>query len=94
MLTVTDLTFTLGGRRLIEGASFRAPNRARIGLLGRNGTGKTTLFRLIEGELTPDEGTIELRRGARIGGVKQEVPAGPEPLIDIVERRMLRDGDQ
>ena len=84
MLTVTDLTFTLGGRRLIEGASFRAPDRARIGLVGRNGTGKTTLFRLIEGELTPDEGTIDLRRGARIGGVKQEVPAGPEPLLDIV----------
>ena len=84
MLTVSDLTFTLGGRRLIEGASFRAPDRARIGLVGRNGTGKTTLFRLIEGELAPDEGSIEIRRGARIGGVKQEVPAGPEPLLDIV----------
>ncbi|MEO1611427.1 MAG: ABC-F family ATP-binding cassette domain-containing protein, partial [Pseudomonadota bacterium] len=84
MLTVTDLTFTMGGRRLIEGASFRAPDRARIGIVGRNGAGKTTLFRLIEGELTPDEGTIDLRRGARIGGVKQEVPAGPEPLLDIV----------
>ncbi|MEM7523940.1 MAG: ABC-F family ATP-binding cassette domain-containing protein [Pseudomonadota bacterium] len=84
MLTINDLTFTMGGRRLIEGASCRAPDKARIGLVGRNGTGKTTLFRLIEGELTPDEGTIDIRRGARIGGVKQEVPAGPEPLLDIV----------
>ncbi|MEO0361424.1 MAG: ABC-F family ATP-binding cassette domain-containing protein [Pseudomonadota bacterium] len=84
MLTVTDLTFTMGGRRLIEGASFRAPEKARIGLVGRNGTGKTTLFRLIEGDLTPDEGSIEIRRGARIGGVAQEVPAGPEALLDIV----------
>ena len=84
MLTVTDLTFTLAGRRLIEGASFRAPNGARIGLVGRNGSGKTTLFRLIEGELAADEGSIEIRRGARIGGVKQEVPAGPSPLLDSV----------
>ncbi|QIE54582.1 ABC-F family ATP-binding cassette domain-containing protein [Pikeienuella piscinae] len=84
MLTITDLGFTLAGRRLFDGATMRAPDRARIGLVGRNGTGKTTLFRLIEGELTADAGTIEIRRGARIGGVKQEVPAGPDPLIEIV----------
>ncbi|MEM7544625.1 MAG: ABC-F family ATP-binding cassette domain-containing protein [Pseudomonadota bacterium] len=84
MLTITDLTFTLAGRRLIEGATMRAPDRSRIGLVGRNGTGKTTLFKLIEGEYQPDEGSIEVRKGARIGGVKQEVPAGPDPLLDIV----------
>ncbi|MEX2519000.1 MAG: ABC-F family ATP-binding cassette domain-containing protein [Paracoccaceae bacterium] len=84
MLTINDLTFNLGGHRLFDGASMRAPDRARIGLVGRNGTGKTTLFKLIEGEYAADGGTIDLRRGARIGGVKQEVPAGPEPLLDIV----------
>ncbi len=84
MLTITDLGFTLAGRRLFEGASMRAPDRARIGLVGRNGTGKTTLFKLIEGEHSPDAGSIDIRKGARIGGVKQEVPAGPEPLLDIV----------
>ncbi len=84
MLTITDLTFTLAGRRLIEGATMRAPDRSRIGLVGRNGTGKTTLFKLIEGEYQPDTGSVEVRKGARIGGVKQEVPAGPDPLIDIV----------
>ncbi len=84
MLTITDLSFTLAGRPLFAGASMRAPDRARIGLVGRNGTGKTTLFRLIEGELSPDAGSIEIRKGARIGGVKQEVPAGPQALIEIV----------
>ncbi|MFN3259038.1 MAG: ABC-F family ATP-binding cassette domain-containing protein [Pikeienuella sp.] len=84
MLQINDLGFTLAGRRLFEGASMRAPDRARIGLVGRNGTGKTTLFKLIEGEHSPDAGSIEIRKGARIGGVKQEVPAGPEPLLDIV----------
>ncbi|MEM7270724.1 MAG: ABC-F family ATP-binding cassette domain-containing protein [Pseudomonadota bacterium] len=84
MLTISDLTFSLGGRQLFDGASARAPYRSRIGLVGRNGTGKTTLFRLIEGELTADGGSIELRKGARIGGVKQEAPAGPDSLLDIV----------
>ena len=84
MLTIDDLTFAMAGRRLFEGASARVPDGARVGLVGRNGTGKTTLFRLIEGDLGPDEGSIAVRRGARIGGVAQEAPAGPEALLDIV----------
>lgn len=84
MLTITDLSFTMAGRPLFSGATARAPDGSRIGLVGRNGAGKTTLFRIIEGELQPDGGSVEVRKGARIGGVKQEVPAGPEPLLDIV----------
>ncbi len=84
MLTITDLTFSLAGRKLFDSASCRVPDRSRLGLVGRNGTGKTTLFKLIEGELALDGGSIDVRKGARIGGVKQEVPAGPEALLDIV----------
>lgn len=84
MLTITDLTFSLAGRKLFDGTSCRVPDRARLGLVGRNGTGKTTLFKLIEGEYAVDGGSIDVRKGARIGGVKQEVPAGPEALLDIV----------
>lgn len=84
MLTITDLTFSLAGRKLFDGASCRVPDGARIGMVGRNGTGKTTLFKLIEGEYALDGGSIDVRKGARIGGVKQEVPAGPEALLDIV----------
>lgn len=84
MLTIDDLTFNMAGRPLFQGATARVPDKSRLGLVGRNGTGKTTLFKLIEGELSPDGGSVNVRKGARIGGVKQEVPAGPQPLLDIV----------
>ncbi|MGF1447692.1 MAG: ATP-binding cassette domain-containing protein [Pikeienuella sp.] len=84
MLTIRDLSFSMAGRPLFEGASAQIPAGARVGIVGRNGTGKSTLFRLIRGELSPDQGEISLPPRARIGGVAQEVPAGPEPLIEIV----------
>ncbi|MEM9146887.1 MAG: ABC-F family ATP-binding cassette domain-containing protein [Pseudomonadota bacterium] len=84
MLTLRDIGFSMAGRRLLEGASVQIPSGARVGLVGRNGSGKTTLFRLIRGELAPDSGEVVLPPRAKIGGVAQEVPAGPEPLIEIV----------
>ncbi len=72
------------GRPLLEGATAVIPAGHKVGLVGRNGTGKTTLFKLIRGELALDEGSIDLPKGARIGGVAQEVPSGPESLIDTV----------
>ena len=84
MLTVSDLTYRLAGRTLLEGASLFVPAGARCGLVGRNGTGKTTLFRLLTGDLQPESGTIELQRGARIGQVAQEAPGTERSLLDTV----------
>ena len=84
MLTISDLGFSMAGRPLFEEASARVPTGARVGLVGRNGTGKTTLFRLIRGELAPDAGAIELPARARIGGVAQEVPGDERTLIETV----------
>ncbi|MEO1459732.1 MAG: ATP-binding cassette domain-containing protein, partial [Pseudomonadota bacterium] len=84
MLTIEDLHFAMAGRPLLAGASARLPASARIGLVGRNGTGKTTLFRLIRGELTPDQGSITLPARARIGGVAQEAPGNAVSLLDTV----------
>ncbi|MEM7505336.1 MAG: ABC-F family ATP-binding cassette domain-containing protein [Pseudomonadota bacterium] len=84
MLTIQDLGFSMAGRPLFQGASAQIPTGARLGLVGRNGTGKTTLFRLIRGELTSDAGTISLPPRARIGGVAQEAPAESRALIDTV----------
>jgi ATP-binding cassette subfamily F protein 3 len=84
MLTIRDLTFSIAGKPLFQGASARIPGGARIGVVGRNGSGKTTLFRLLRGELHPDGGEITLPPRARIGGVAQEAPAEDRSLIETV----------
>jgi ATP-binding cassette subfamily F protein 3 len=84
MLRITDISYSVDGRPLIENASAVIPTGHKVGLVGRNGTGKTTLFRLIRGELTLDGGSIELPRAARIGGVAQEAPGTEVSLLDTV----------
>jgi ATP-binding cassette subfamily F protein 3 len=84
MLTIADMSFTLAGRRLFDGASARIPDNAKVGLVGRNGAGKSTLFRLIERVWEPEQGRIEVRAGARFGGVAQEAPATRDSLLDTV----------
>jgi ATP-binding cassette subfamily F protein 3 len=84
MLTIENLTYRIGGRVLLERASLALPAGHHAGLVGRNGTGKSTLLKLIAGELHADSGDIALPNGTRIGMVAQESPAGPESLIDTV----------
>ena len=84
MLVIEDLGFSIEGRALFTGASARIPAGHKVGLVGANGTGKTTLFRLIRGELAVETGAIRLPSRARIGGVAQEAPAGPATLLDTV----------
>src|SRR5882724_7523082 len=84
MLTVTDLTYRIAGRALLESASLTLPNGHHAGLVGRNGTGKSTLLKLIAGELHADAGSIGLPSRTRIGMLAQEAPDGPESLVDTV----------
>ena len=84
MLHINDLTYRLGPRLLFDKATVAIPDGARVGFVGRNGTGKTTLFRLIRGEIGSEGGSITIGKGLRIGSVAQEAPAGPESLIDVV----------
>ena len=84
MLTIENLSHAIVGRPLLEDCSVTIPAGHKVGLVGRNGTGKTTLFRLILGELDPDLGNISIPKGARIGTVAQEAPGGPTSLIDTV----------
>ena len=84
MLHINDLTYRLGERIILDGATAALPANARIGLVGRNGAGKTTLFRILLGEIAPESGSISIPRNLRIGAVAQEAPGGPERLIDVV----------
>ena len=84
MLHISELTYRLGARVLIDKASVALPTGARVGLVGRNGAGKTTLFRLIAGEIAPETGVISLPKRARLGRVEQEAPAGAQSLISFV----------
>ncbi|MCC0050037.1 MAG: ABC-F family ATP-binding cassette domain-containing protein [Rhodobiaceae bacterium] len=96
MLHVNDLTYRIGARVLLDKATVALPDGARAGLVGRNGTGKSTLLRILLGELSAESGGVMLPRGARIGTVDQEAPDGPQALIDFVldadtERKALLD---
>lgn len=84
MLRISDLSFSMAGRPLFDGASATIPTGHKVGIVGRNGAGKTTLFRLIKGELSLDGGGIEIPARARIGGVSQEVPGSEVSLLDTV----------
>jgi len=84
MLHLNDLTYRLGPRLLIDQATVALPPNAKVGLVGRNGTGKTTLFRIILGELATESGGVGLPKNVRIGAVSQEAPGGPESLIEVV----------
>ncbi len=84
MLKIEDITYSVEGRPLFEGASATIPTGHKVGLVGRNGAGKTTLFRLIKGDLALEGGSITLPSRAKIGGVAQEVPSSSTSLLDTV----------
>ncbi|WP_315920346.1 ABC-F family ATP-binding cassette domain-containing protein [Mesorhizobium sp. SP-1A] len=84
MLIINDLSLRIAGRLLLDHASLTLPAGTKAGLVGRNGTGKTTLFRAITGDFPAETGSISLPKNTRIGQVAQEAPGTEEPLIDIV----------
>lgn len=75
MLQLDGLSLRVGTRVLIDHQSLRTPHRARIGLVGHNGAGKSSLLRLIRGELSPDEGSFGLAGKPVVASMSQETPA-------------------
>jgi len=84
VLHINDLTYRIEGRPLFDQATLAISQGYKVGLVGRNGTGKSTLFNLIKGLISPDDGSITLRKSARLGAVDQEVPSGPQSLMNTV----------
>jgi ATP-binding cassette subfamily F protein 3 len=86
MLKISDVTYSVEGRTLVEHATVNIPTGHKVGLVGRNGSGKTTLFRVIRGEMVLDTGSVSIPKGWKIGGVSQEVPGNEVSLINTVLR--------
>lgn len=86
MLTITDLDFQIQGRPLFKKASAFIAAGWKVGLIGRNGTGKSTLLRLIREEIESpmNDSAIKLGKGARLGWVAQEVEANDDTIMDVV----------
>jgi ATP-binding cassette subfamily F protein 3 len=84
MLVISDLSLRMAGRLLLDHASLTLPAGTKAGLVGRNGTGKTTLFKAITGDLASETGSISLPKNTRIGQVAQEAPGTEDALIEIV----------
>ena len=84
MISFENISFSIAGRTLVKNSTVSIPNGHKVGLVGRNGTGKTSLFRLIYGEITLDNGNLKLSKNLRVGGVSQEAPGNSITLINTV----------
>ena len=76
LLSLRGLQFTYGGEPLIDGVDLEIDRGERIGLLGRNGTGKSTLMKLIAGEIDADNGEVLRDDNTTVARLVQDVPAG------------------
>ncbi|HLT77868.1 MAG TPA: ABC-F family ATP-binding cassette domain-containing protein [Ferrovibrio sp.] len=84
MLSFRDLTYRIAGRVLLDHVSATIPAGHKVGLVGRNGTGKSTLFRIICGELQTETGGVELPNDCKIAKLPQEPPGGSQTPIQYV----------
>src|SRR3990172_1211351 len=85
LVTASGLSLAHGPKVLFQDAAFTIAPRDRIGLIGANGTGKSSLLKILAGEASPDSGALAWRRGARAGYLPQDVAALPDgPLVEVV----------
>jgi ATP-binding cassette subfamily F protein 3 len=82
MIAVDNLSKSFGSQLLFDGISFKINRKERVGLVGRNGHGKTTLFRIIAGLESADSGTVSIPRNYRIGYVEQEPVFTAETVLE------------
>ena len=84
MLNIQNMTYLQGGIPLFQSANLQAFANQRIGLVGKNGCGKSTLFRLIRGEIKSDGGEVSLQSGKTLGYVEQEIANSAQPALEFV----------
>ena len=84
MLNISNLTYRIGGRVILDDCSVNVVDGWRVGVVGLNGAGKSTLFKLITGELHADGGAVSFSARQRFAQVRQDIPETDMPLIDLV----------
>jgi len=89
MIQLRDVTLRRGPEPLLEQARMTVYAGSKVGLVGANGTGKSTLFALLRGELSVDTGEVGLPSGWRMAWMAQETPGLPQPALEFV-----LDGDE
>ena len=94
LLTLDHVSMAYGHLPLLEDASMQIDARERVCLIGRNGTGKSTLLQIISGDVTPDAGSIWRMPGIRVARLVQDVPLSDDrPVFDIVSEGLGELGD-
>ena len=85
LVSLQQITLAFGGPRLFDRLSLQVEPGERIALLGRNGTGKTTLMKVMAGQLNVDEGIVFVQKGIKVAYLPQEVPLDVKGnVFDIV----------
>ncbi len=84
MIQFTHVSLQLGTRFLFQDLNFTLHAHEKVGLIGQNGVGKSTLFAMIQGDIQPDQGDIQLPKNLRLATVKQETPALAMSALDYV----------
>jgi ATP-binding cassette subfamily F protein 3 len=81
LLSVSEISKAFGAEVVLSKLSLRVEPGEKVALIGRNGTGKTTLLKIICGHMEPDSGGVNLSRGARIGYLRQEAPVNASATV-------------
>jgi ATP-binding cassette subfamily F protein 3 len=91
LLSVSNVTKAFGVDQILTGVSFRLEAREKVALVGRNGTGKTTLLKILTGQNEPDTGSVQLTKGAKVGYLRQEAPVtAGRTVIEEAEEALKR----
>ncbi|RLT92488.1 ATP-binding cassette domain-containing protein [Ketobacter sp.] len=94
LLRLRDIHLAFGGPELLNGTHLNLEKGERVCLVGRNGTGKSTLLKVISGQIKPDDGQIEMSPGTRIAWLEQEVPQGTGGSVyDVVASGLGKVGE-